>query len=232
MSEAPPLPEPPRPLPDPLPDPLQRNWVWWVLQEPCQLLFTIWFRYRAQGIENLPAGGGLLLINHQSFLDPLMVGLPLKRPVSFLARDNLFRVPVVGWILRSTHVMSIRRESAGTESIRESVRRMEHGLLVGIFPEGTRSEDGHLGDLKPGFLALIRRTKVPVIPVAVAGGYDAFPRGAWFPRPRAIRVVFGPPLDPVRLAELNQKGREAELIAWTAAAIQQCLDQANQMRTG
>ncbi|RLS57703.1 MAG: 1-acyl-sn-glycerol-3-phosphate acyltransferase [Planctomycetota bacterium] len=232
MSEASSAPESARPAAPPLPDPLRRNWVWWCIQKTCQLLFTIWFRYRARGIENLPAGGALLLVNHQSFLDPLLVGLPLTRPVSYLARDNLFGVPLVGWVLRSTYVMPIRREGAGTESIRESIRRMEHGFLVGIFPEGTRSEDSQLGELKPGFLALIRRVKVPVIPVAVAGAFEALPRGAWFPRPRSIRVAFGAPLDATRLAELSKKGRESELLRWTSEAIEQCLGEANAMRTG
>jgi 1-acyl-sn-glycerol-3-phosphate acyltransferase len=214
----------------PLTNPLRRNWVWFTLQQIFQFLFTIWFRFRAHGIENLPPGGALLLINHQSFLDPLMVGLPLRRPVSYLARENLFRVPVLGWLLKRTYVMPISRESAGTESLRESLRRMEHGFLVGIFPEGTRSLDGGLRELKPGFVALIRRVQVPVIPVAVAGAYEAFPRGAWFPRPSKIRVVYGSPLDPARLAELSQKGREAELVDWSRCSIQTCLDTANALR--
>ena len=220
------------PAKPPLPHPTQRNWVWLGIQRVCQLLFVIWFRFRSKGMENLPEGGALLLINHQSFLDPLLVGVGLRRPVSYLARDNLFRVPVVGWILRSTYVMPISREAAGTESLRESIRRMGHGFLVGIFPEGTRSNDGNLGELKPGFLALVRRAGVPVIPVAVAGAYEAFPRGAWFPRPSRTRVVYGPPLDPERLLELSQKGREAELIAWTRDEIEKCLSEANALRGG
>ncbi len=214
----------------PLPHPLRRNWIWFSLQQIAQTLFTVWFRFRALGIENLPQSGALLLINHQSFLDPLLVGVALRRPVSYLARDNLFQFPVLGWLLKRTYVMPISRESAGTESLRESLRRMEHGFLVGIFPEGTRSDDGALGELKPGFVALVRRTKMPVIPVGVAGGHDAFPRGAWFPRPSKVRVVFGPPLDPIRLAELCQKGREAEFIEWTRASMQTCLETANAVR--
>ena len=221
---------PPQVVRLPLPNPLQRNWVWFTLQQICQLLFTIWFRFRAHGIENLPPSGALLLINHQSFLDPLMVGLPLRRPVSYLARENLFRVPMIGWLLKRTYVMPISRESAGTESLRESLRRMEHGFLVGIFPEGTRASDGRLRELKPGFVALVRRVNVPVIPVAVAGAYEAFPRGAWFPRPSKIRVVYGTPLNPARLAELSQKGREAELVDWSRSSIQTCLDTANALR--
>ena len=213
-----------------LPDPLRRNWIWFTLQQIFQTLFTVWFRYRAQGMEHLPEGGALLLINHQSFLDPLLVGLPLRRPVSYLARENLFRIPMLGWLLKRTYVMPISRESAGTESLRESLRRMEQGFLVGIFPEGTRSLNGGLRALKPGFVALIRRANVPVIPVAVAGAYEAFPRGAWLPRPSKIRIVYGAPLDPTRLAELCQPGREAELVEWTRASIQECLDTANALR--
>jgi 1-acyl-sn-glycerol-3-phosphate acyltransferase len=208
----------------PLPDPLRRNWVWFTAQQIAQFFFTIWFRTRALGIENLPPGGALLLINHQSFLDPLMVGLPLPRPVSFLARDNLFRIPIVGWILRHTYVIPISRERGGTESLRESIRRMDHGFLVGIFPEGTRSIDGKLQEMKPGFISLVRRAKVPVIPVAVAGAYESLPRNAKFPRRGKIRVVFGQPMNPVRLAELSQPGREAELVEWTRSSIQVCLD--------
>lgn len=233
MSEVSPPPLPPATSPvvrPPLPNPLWRNWTWFTLQQIFQALFTVWFRYRAQGLENLPESGALLLINHQSFLDPLLVGLPLRRPVSYLARENLLRVPVIGWLLKNTYVMPISRESAGTESLRESLRRMEHGFLIGIFPEGTRSLDGGLRGIKPGFVALVRRAKVPVIPVGIAGAYEAFPRGAWFPRPSKIRIVYGPPMDPMRLAELCQNGREAELIEWTRASIQECLDTANSLR--
>lgn len=214
----------------PLPDPLRRNWFWFTAQQIAQLLFTIWFRVRAYGIENLPTGGALLLINHQSFLDPLMVGLPLSRPLSYLARENLFQVPFVGWVLRHTYVIPISRERGGAESLRESIRRMDHGFLVGIFPEGTRSSDGKLGELKSGFISLVRRTKVPVIPVGVAGAFESFPRNARFPRMGQIRVVYGQPLDPTRLIELSQPGREAELVEWTRNAIQVCLDEANAHR--
>lgn len=204
--------------------------MWLIIQQICQLWFVIWFRFRAYGFENLPPGGALLLVNHQSFLDPLFVGVGLRRPISYLARDTLFRVPVVGWILRNTYVMPISRESAGTESLRESIRRLEHGFLVGIFPEGTRSRTGELGEFKPGFLVLLRRAGVPVIPVAVAGAYEAFPRGAIIPRPKRARVVYGPPLDRERLAELSQKGREEELIHWCKDEIQKCLDEANRLK--
>ena len=179
-----------------------------------QVVSCFWLRYRASGMDRLPKqGGGLLLINHQSHLDPLMTGLPLTRPVSYLARDTLFRVPFVGWVLRNTYVIPLNREAASTSSLREAIRRAEQGFLVGIFPEGTRSEDGKLGRLKPGVLALIRRTNVPVHPVGVAGTFQAFPRGAWFLRPSTVRVVFGEPLDP-RTLEQFPRGQDESALAY------------------
>ena len=197
------------------------------MQVVLRVVFTFWLRYRARGFEKIPkSGGGLFLINHQSFLDPLLVGLPLSRPVSFLARDSLFRIPILGWLLRINYAISIDRESAGASSIKEALQRMKNGFLIGIFPEGTRCQDGLVGDLKPGFIAIIRRGKLPVYPVGIAGGHEALPRGAWFVRPRCVRVVFGDPLTPQELAVYTKRGQEQNLIALARARIVQCQQEA------
>jgi 1-acyl-sn-glycerol-3-phosphate acyltransferase len=208
---------------DNLGSPLRRNIVWLFFQRIAQMLFTIYFRFRCRGLERLPAtGGALLLSNHQSFLDPLLIGLPLPRPISYLARDTLFRVPVVGWILRHTYVMPLNRDGGTAAGIREPLRRMERGFLVGIFPEGTRSADGKMGPLKPGFAALLRRTTLPVYPVGVAGAKDALGRRHVIPRPRPVRIVYGTPLSAEKLAELSVRGREEELVEYVRAAIAAC----------
>ncbi|MHC4875568.1 MAG: lysophospholipid acyltransferase family protein [Planctomycetota bacterium] len=217
----------------PLAHPTRRNIVWLTIQFIVRLVFALWLRYRARDCDNLPQdGGGLVLVNHQSFLDPMLVGLPLKRPVSYLARDNLFRVPVIGWILRRTYVMPINRDAASTASIRSALQRMEHGFLVGLFPEGTRSDDGDVGEFKPGFISLIRRTKVPVYPVGIAGAHEAMPRGGVRLFPGPVRVVFGKPLCEERLAELRVKGREEELIQYARDAVVACQTEAARWRAG
>lgn len=203
--------------------PKERNWLWYSLQCLLQGVFVIWLRFRARGLERLPDSGALLLANHQSFLDPLLVGVSLSRPVSFLARDSLFRVPGIGWLLRQTYVMSIRRESAGAESIRESVRRLQHGYYVGIFPEGTRTVDGQLGVIKPGFQLICRRAGVPIVPVGIAGAYRALPRGAWWVRPTPVRVVYGTPISAEVVQELCARGREAEFMALVTERIQDAM---------
>jgi 1-acyl-sn-glycerol-3-phosphate acyltransferase len=212
----------------PLPDPTSRNAVWLSTQLFLRLVFTFCFRYRCRHLERIPeSGGGLVLSNHQSFLDPLLIGLPLQRPVSYIARDSLFRVPIIGWILRNTYVMPIHREAAGAESVREALRRMKAGYLVGMFPEGTRSTDGQLGEIKPGFVALARRSKLPIYPVGIAGAYRVMPKGGLRFYCRKVRVVYGEPIPADKVQELARKGNEEEFLATIREHIQMCLDEAN-----
>lgn len=193
----------------------QRNLVWRTIQFVLQIVFGLWLRYRSKNKQNLTdLEGALLLVNHQSFLDPLLVGLPLQRPVSFLARDSLFRIPVISWIMRKTYVIPISRSAASTESMRKAIDRIQQGYLVGIFPEGTRCTDGSIGEIKPGFISLIRRAKCPVVPIGIENAYNAYTKGAKLLRPAPVAVSFGPPLDPERLKELAARGREDELLAW------------------
>lgn len=226
-----------------LPHPTRPNFVWAGCRFVLRLFFVFWLGYRARGMKKVPAsGGGLLLINHQSFLDPLLAGAPLARPVSYIARDSLFPVPVIGWILRHTYVMPIHRESAGASVVKESVRRMRHGFLVGVFPEGTRSRDGSVGEMKPGFVSLVRRSDVPIYPVGIAGANEAMPPGVICPRPRRVRVVFG---DPLTRREIDRytgstsgtdgtlvrcPGREEELVELVRRRIIACQREAEEWR--
>ncbi len=219
-------------MPDalPLPNPLARNLHWRLGQLLMSNIFGLWLRMRARGFENLPKeGGALLLINHQSYLDPLLVGMPLPRPVSYLARDSLFRVPFIGWVLRNTYVMPINRESASTASLREAIRRLQHGFYVGIFPEGTRTETGAVGPFKPGFLALLRRADVPVIPVGIAGAYEAMPRGTPFLWPGKVRVVYGEAL-PRDVLVSFAKSDEAALLEYVRQHVIACQTAAAEWR--
>ena len=200
---------------------------------PARIFFALWLRYRARGLEHIPAaGGGLVLANHQSYLDPLLVGLPLSRPISFLARDNLFRIPVIGLILKNTYVKPINRENASTASIRETVQRAEQGFLCGIFPEGTRSESNEMGEFKPGFIALARRLELPIYPVGIAGTHLALGRGSCLLKPYRVRVVFGPPILPAEIAELKVRGREQELVNFVRQRVLACQQEAEAWRLG
>lgn len=200
---------------------------------PLRVFFAVWLRYRARGIEHIPAtGGGLLLANHLSFLDPLMIGLPLSRPISYLARDSLFRIPLLGGFMRRTYVKPISRENATTATIRETIQRAERGFLCGMFPEGTRSETGELAEFKPGFIALARRMELPIYPVGIAGTHLALGRGSFFLKPYRVRVVFGPPIMPHEIAELKVRGREQELVDFVRNRVLACQLEAETWRLG
>jgi 1-acyl-sn-glycerol-3-phosphate acyltransferase len=216
-----------------LPPPKDRNLVWRTIQFILQNVFCFWLGYRSRGYHYLDeAGGGLVLANHQSFLDPLLIGLPLQRPISYLARDTLFRVPVIGWILRNTYVMPINRESAAIAILRESLRRMEHGYLVGMFPEGTRTETGDVGEFKPGFVALVRRAKCPVYPVGIAGGFQAMGRKSLFLKPVRVRVVVGEPITVEQLEQYSGRDQDQALIDLVRNRVVQCYEEAEAWRLG
>ncbi len=217
--------------PESMPSPIRRNWVWCSIQFVLRFVFVTWLRYRARGIEKIPRSGGcLFLINHQSFLDPLLVGLPLNRPISFLARDSLFLVPIVGWLLKNAYVMRINRESASSTSIQSAVQRLKHGFLVGMFPEGTRSKDGSVGEFKRGFLALVRRTQSPVFPVGIAGAHEVLPRNGWLLKPFKVAVVFGDPLSPDDIQLLSQREQEDKFVALARQRIMECQQEAETWR--
>lgn len=212
---------------------LERNSVWRFFHVLFWIVCRSWLRVSIAGQERLDnQRGGLLLINHQSFLDPLLVAVLLKRPVSFLARDSLFRVPVVGWILRKTYVIPISREAARGGSIRVAMERLEQGFLVGIFPEGTRSRDDQVQDFRPGFLALARRTNQPIYPVGLAGPGRVMPRGAWFVRPGKIQVVYGEPLSADDLKQLHDGNDDKALCQLARDRVAFYASQAAQLLKG
>lgn len=214
-----------------LQSPMVRGPLWVSLQVIIQAIFCFWLGYRAVGHKRLEQQqGALILANHQSFLDPLLVGLPFRRPISFLARHSLFPVPVVGWILKKTYVLPINQQAAGSASIRDLITRLQSGWLVGIFPEGTRSQTGAIGELKPGFTTVVRRAKRPVVPVGISGAYEALPMGSWFLRPVRVRVVFGEPLTVEELEQYSGRGQESAMIDLVRSRIAACHEAAEAWR--
>jgi 1-acyl-sn-glycerol-3-phosphate acyltransferase len=129
----------------------------------------------------------------------------------YLARDTLFRVPVLSQVIRFFGTIPIDREGVGLSGIKETLRRLKAGELVLIFPEGTRTYDGEVAPLRPGFIALARRSRVPLVPVGIDGAYQAWPRTSKLPGLGRIAVVVGPPIAPGEVAELPDDDLLAEL---------------------
>ncbi|MEX2185845.1 MAG: lysophospholipid acyltransferase family protein [Pirellulales bacterium] len=183
------------------------------------------FRVRCYGREFVPdSGGGLVMSNHQSNMDPVLVGLAAKRRLNYLARETLFGFAPFRWLIQSLDAIAIDREGLGLSGLKETLRRLKRGELVLMFPEGTRTRDGEFAPLKPGFCALARRANVPLVPVAVAGAFEAWPRSRMLPRPSAVRVQFGPPLWPSDIARLDDEA----LLAEVERRLKECFAMARQ----
>lgn len=182
---------------------------------------------RVIGRENWPTdGGGLICANHQSMFDPPLVGLTCERRMNYLARDTLFRIPILAPLMRFLDAIPIDREGMSLSGIKETLRRLKSGELVLIFPEGTRTRDGEMGPLKPGFISLARRSGVPLIPVGLDGAYQAWPRTARFPRLGRIAVVIGKPIHPEQVATAS----DDELLAELERRIRACHVMAREAR--
>ncbi len=145
------------------------------------------YRYKVIGRENFPTQGGVLLCaNHIHAFDPIIVGINAPRPVHYMAKEELFSVPILGKIVRKVYAFPVKRGLSDREALRKGLSILKEGHVLGLFPEGTRSKTGELGKglAGAGFFAL--RTSAVVVPCAIIGPYKPFKR---------IKVVFGDPLD-------------------------------------
>ncbi len=153
------------------------------------------FDLRVYGQDNIIEDGpALLAMNHQSFLDPPFAGISCKREIHYFARKTLFDIPIVGPILRHLNVIGVDREGSDVSALKAVIRVLRDGGCTIVFPEGTRSRDGGLQPAKPGAGFIIAKTLAPVVPMRIFGAFDAFPRGAKFPRSRPVTIVVGEPI--------------------------------------
>lgn len=167
----------------------------------------------------MPEQGPLLICsNHQSYFDPIVVGIGFNPMPTYLARKTLFRFPLFGWLIAYLEAIPIDRDGMGLGGFKNSLRRLKRGEMVVIFPEGTRSRDGNVGPLKPGFVALARRGHATVLPVGIDGAYEAWPRSAKWPRRTAITVYLGNPISAQRICEMSDE----ELIEGLEREITDC----------
>jgi len=150
------------------------------------------FRVRSYGRENIPAKGPFLIIsNHQSYLDPMLCGCPIKRQVGFLARESLFKHWFFGRIIHSVGAIPVKLGEADISAMRKVIDVLKAGRGVCLYPEGTRTTDGRITPFKPGFGLLCRRGKAAVVPVVIDGAFECWPRHKKLFSPGRIVVCYG-----------------------------------------
>ncbi len=177
-----------------------------------RLIGIVFFGLRVSGVGKFPLGtGALVCSNHQSHLDPVLVGMILPERLNYVARKTLFKFPPFRWLIEYLDAIPLERDGMGIGGIKETLRRLERHESVLIFPEGTRTPDGQVGRLRPGFYAIARRSGRPIVPVAIEGAYDAWPKRSPFPIPANVAVTVGDPITPEEIRAFDEQGLLIEL---------------------
>ncbi len=167
---------------------------------------TIW-KIRVFDRHREPTRGGAVYIsNHQSFMDPILMSFALRRPMNFMARETLFRLPGFKRIIASLNAFPVRRGSADTGAIKEAMRRLKAGGQVVLFAEGTRTTDGRIGPFLPGVSLLAMRAAEWTVPVTIDGAFEVWPRTQKLPSPGSIVVRYG---EPISRAQARKMGSDA-----------------------
>jgi len=185
----------------------------------CTIVLKLLFGFRAYGRRNVPRSGGVVLaINHQSYLDPVVVGCGVTRQVHYMARDTLFR-GLFGRLIRALNAFPVARGQPDAKALREYIERVRSGKAVMLFPEGTRSHDGRLGPLQPGAGMLAVRAGAPVVPTYIDGTFEAWPRHRTLPRVARLSIYFGTPIQVDRREGETRRRCEERILAEIARRL-------------
>jgi 1-acyl-sn-glycerol-3-phosphate acyltransferase len=180
----------------------------------CSITLKPLYKIEVIGKENIPTTGGVLICsNHIDNLDPPLVGISSPRPIHFMAKEELFRLPILKSLLPSIQAFPVRRGMSDKQALRTGLQLLKDGKVLGLFPEGTRSRTGELGKglAGAGFFAL--RTEAHVVPCAIIGPYKPF---------KKLKVVFGKPVDFQEIKDRKGSAEEAtDLIMDTIGEILQ-----------
>jgi 1-acyl-sn-glycerol-3-phosphate acyltransferase len=200
------------------------------------VFYTLGLSLRTEGSRHMPRSGPVLLLaNHESFLDPVAVGLAVRRQIDYLARKTLFAKGLFGAYLRSVGCIPVDQEGVAKEGIRMSLDLLHGGRALLVFPEGERTLTGKMNEFKPGISLLLKRVSVPIVPVGIAGAYEAFPRNAplptlsplfWPATKGAMAVSVGRPIPSERIADLPRE----QMLEVLFKEVQSVVERAERLR--
>ena len=171
-------------------------------------MLGLYFRGRVYGAEQVPTTGGLVVVaNHASDFDPPLLSAAVRRPVSYMAKEELFNVPVLSQAIRLYGAYPVKRGSADRSAIREALKQLDQGWAVGIFLQGTRTVNGRIPEPKIGAALIAAKAQVPLLPVSLWGTQHIFKKGTAIPRPVPLTSRIGAPIAPP--ASTDREGLDA-----------------------
>jgi 1-acyl-sn-glycerol-3-phosphate acyltransferase len=191
---------------------MERTWAFvlsrWLMLALCKLYFRVEFA----GAGHVPRTGPIIVApNHVSYLDPIWVSLPIKRPLRYMTWDRMFNVPLLGPLMRAYGAFPVNVDKGDRAALKHSLLHLHAGGGLVIFPEGGRTRSGELLPFKPGVIRLALHAQVPIVPVTIIGGYRAFSPHHRFPRPYKLKIVYHAPVTlqpPADEAQLKEYMRE------------------------
>lgn len=179
-----------------------------VLRPAVWLGARAYFGVRFEGIQHIPATGPLIIVaNHVTYADPVLVSIPVRRRVHYMAWNALFSVPGLAWLIRRLRAFPVEIESADPKATREALRLLQAGEAVMIFPEGGRSPDGRLQRFKLGAFRLACSLGIPMLPVTIVGGHESWPPGRILPRPGRLTITYHSPITPPVSPDVKEAAR-------------------------
>lgn len=174
-----------------------------------------YFRGRVYGAEKVPQMGAFVVVsNHASYFDPPIISCALRRPVAYMAKEELFQVPLLKQAIQLYGAYPVKRGAGDRGAIRAALSALRDGWLVGLFLEGTRTADARIHHPKLGAAAIAAKAGVPLLPVSLWGTQKILPKGAVFPRAVPVTVRIGELIDPPP----SSNRRELEAVGQHCAA--------------
>ncbi len=167
--------------------------IWFMIRP----IFISLLRINVEGIENIPTEKGCILAsNHRSNLDPFVLNTISPRPIFFMAKQELFKIPLFGWIIKKAGAIPVKRNRRDIGALKQAVNLINEGYCIGIFPEGTRAKPGEFRKPQSGIGLIVSKTDSPVIPIKIEGTDLIYPVGSKFPKigKSTIRVKIGKPI--------------------------------------
>jgi 1-acyl-sn-glycerol-3-phosphate acyltransferase len=185
----------------------------WSIVSP---MLHAYFRGRIYGVENVPQSRPLVVVsNHASYFDPPIVSNCVRRPVAYMAKEELFEVPVLAQAIKLYGAYPVSRGTADRNSIRSALEYLDNGWAVGVFLQGTRTPDGKISDPKRGAALLAAKAQAPFLPVSLWGSEKILQKGSPLPRPVPLTIRIGQLIDPP--ASTNKEALQAVTDACAAA---------------